>query len=565
MSEGKKPRAIETNLGPQEILRTPLLNKGTGFTEKEREELGLKGLLPHHVSDIKEQLQRRYRNFSLRKTDLAKYVYLTTLQDRNEVLFYRLALEHSEEMLPYIYTPTVGDASLDYSNLYSQNRGVYIAYAYKDQMKQMVKNIPRNNVDVIVVTDGSRILGLGDVGIGGMTIPVGKLSLYTLFGGINPARTLPVILDVGTNNQDLLDDPLYLGWRHPRITGKEYDDFVDSFVKEIKNRFPDVLLQWEDFSRDNASKLLKRYQDKICSFNDDIQGTASVALAAILASLKSLGHALKDQHIAIAGGGSAGLGIASLLVKKMMLEGLTEKQARSRFYITDRAGLIHNAREVSDPAQKKFSQSDEATKNWSVKDPSSITLEEVVKNAKPSILLGLTAQPKLFTQTIIENMSKNTKRPIVLPLSNPTSKAEASPEDITNWSKGKAIIATGSPPKVVEYNNHKVNVAQCNNVYIFPGVGLGTIATKSSVVTDEMFLIAADVLSSKSPLIHNPEEGIFPRISDLREISKLIGIEVAKYIFEKGYAQVDSKDPKKLIEDTLWYPSYPTIKKRGSI
>ncbi|MCH9631115.1 MAG: NAD-dependent malic enzyme [Chlamydiia bacterium] len=565
MSENRKPRVIETNLGPQEILRTPLLNKGTGFTEKEREELGLKGLLPHHVSDIKEQLQRRYRNYSKRKTDLARYVYLTTLQDRNEVLFYRLASEHTEEMLPYIYTPTVGDASLDYSNLYSQNRGVYIAYAYKDQMKQMIKNIPRNNVDVIVVTDGSRILGLGDMGIGGMTIPVGKLSLYTLFGGVDPSRTLPVILDVGTNNPKLLDDPLYLGWRHSRITGQEYDDFVDSFVQEIKKRFPDVLLQWEDFSRDNASTLLNRYQDQICSFNDDIQGTASVALAGILASLKSLGKNLKDQHIAIAGGGSAGLGIASLLVKSMMQEGLTEKQAKSRFYITDRDGLIHSGREITDKAQKVFEQSAETTKDWSVKDKSGIALEDVVSNAKPSILLGLTAHPKLFTQEIIKTMCKNTERPVIFPLSNPTSKAEASPEDITKWSKGKAIIATGSPPKTIDYDGRSVNVAQCNNVYIFPGVGLATIATKSSVVTDEMFLIAADVLSNKSPLLNDPDGSIFPRIKNLREVSKEIAIEVARHVLEKGYAKVDGKDPQKLVEKTLWYPEYPIIKKRGSI
>lgn len=557
-----KNDVVTTKLGPQEIIRSPLLNKGTAFTKEEREELGLVGYLPAHVSTIEQQLQRRYKNYSKKTTDIGKYIYLTTLQDRNEVLFYRLALEHCEEMLPYIYTPTVGDASLDFSNLYSQNRGLYIAYDYQDKMEEMIQNISREHVDVIVVTDGSRILGLGDVGVGGMTIPVGKLSLYSLFGGINPARTLPIVLDVGTDNSALLNDPLYLGSKHPRVKGEEYDAFVEKFVRAIKKRFPNVLLQWEDFSKDHARALLERYQDQICSFNDDIQGTASVTLAALLAALKASKGSFKDQRIVIAGGGAAGIGIANLLVREMLKNGISQKDAERSFYILNSKGLIHDKKDRIDDFQKPYAASYEEVSKWDVAEVDHITLEETVRHTKPTILLGLSAQPKIFTETIIREMAKHTERPIIFPLSNPTSRSEADPNDLIRWTDGKALIATGSPSTIVNHEEKQYCIGQCNNVYIFPGVGLGVIASQSRIVTDEMFLIAAEVLSSKSPVLKG-EEGasLFPSVKSLREISCAIAIEVAKHAFEKGYARAEKDDPETLVKNTQWFPEYATIKK----
>lgn len=561
----KSQEIIEVSLGSQAILHTPLCNKGTSFTFEERSEFGLHGLLPPHISTIEEQVIRRYVNFSAKTKGINKYLFLKQLQDRNEVLFYRLALEYCEEMLPYIYTPTVGDASLTYSNLYFENRGLYISYALKDRMEEIINNIPNANVDAIVVTDGSRILGLGDVGIGGMVIPIGKLSLYTLFGGIHPGKTLPVMLDVGTDNPELLNNPLYLGSRHPRVTGKDYDDFVESFVQSIKKKFPQVLLQWEDFSKNHAKSLLERYQDKICSFNDDIQGTAAVALAAILGALKSKKESLTDQRIAILGGGSAGLGIAGYIAEAMKTFGLSEKQAYAQFFIVDIKGLIHNRLEGCDPNQMKFAQDYEAVKHWTTKKTGFISLEEVIDYAKPTILLGVSAQPNTFTRSMIEKMSSYCKRPIIFPLSNPTSKCEADPKDLVNWSKGLAIIATGSPAELIQYGNESIPIAQCNNVYIFPGIALGVIASKTTHVTDEMFLTAANILSDYAPILKDPKASIFPRLNDLRAIARKIGIEVAKLAFKQGSARAKEKNIEKLIDSHIWYPDYPIFKKKHQV
>lgn len=556
---------IEVSLQPEQILNTPLLNKGTSFTSEERDELHLHGLIPPHISTIEEQVQRRYLNFSSRTKDINKYIFLKNLQDRNEVLFYRLAMQYCEELLPYIYTPTVGDASLDYSNLYSQNRGVYISYDLKDRMQDILDNISVPQVDVIVVTDGSRILGLGDVGIGGMTIPIGKLALYTLFGGIHPQRTLPILLDVGTDNPNLLNDPLYLGSKHPRIKGKQYDDFIEMFIQKISKKYPSVLLQWEDFSKNHARPLLERYKSQICSFNDDIQGTAAVALAAILAALKAKKEKLSDQKIAILGGGSAGLGIADYLVKAMKSEGLTDQEIYSKFYIVDIYGLIHTKLQGSDDHQKPFAQHYEMIQHWDVKNPNYISLEDVVTHAHPTILLGVSAQPQTFTQSIIEKMTSYCSRPIIFPLSNPTSRAEAEPKDIIAWSQGRAIVATGSPASAVEYNKELIPIAQCNNVYIFPGVGLGVITSKASFVPDEVFLKAASVLSEYAPILKDPKASIFPSLKDLREIARRIGIEVARYIIEQGFSKVENVDDiEKLVDSQVWMPDYPTIKRKKS-
>lgn len=542
--------------GLNDYLNNPLLNKGTSFTYEERTKLRLHGLIPPHISTIEQQVKRRYRNFLQTPSDIGKYIFLKNLQNRNEVLFYRLALEHADEMLPYIYTPTVGDASLDFSNIYSDVRGLYICYELKDKLDEILQNYPYQDIDAIVVTDGSRILGLGDVGIGGMTIPIGKLSLYTLFGGIHPSRTLPIILDVGTDNSKLLSDPLYLGARHARVIGQEYDDFVEAFVQAIKRRFPKVLLQWEDFSKNHARPLLDKYRDKICSFNDDIQGTAAVALAGILSALKASSKQLKDQKIAILGGGSAGLGIADYIVSALKEQGLSEKQAYEKFYIVDIHGLLHTGQQITDPNQKRYAQNQEAIKSWRVKNPENILLEEVVENAHPSILLGVSAQPKVFTQHIVETMAKYCDRPIIFPLSNPTSRAEADPKDIIAWSKGKAIVATGSPSRTVEYEGKHFPIAQCNNVYIFPGVGLGVIASKSKAVHDQMFLIAAKTLAENSPVLKDPSQSLFPSLKDLRGVARKIGIEIVKYAIEHRLSQAGQSEPEKLVDATIWYPDY---------
>ncbi len=549
---------IELAMKPLELLDNPLYNKGTAFTKEERDSFGLHGLLPFHISTLEEQVQRRYENFNDNPDPLSKYIFLSSLQNRNEILFYRLVSEHLSEMVPLIYTPTVGDVSLHFSMLYLQHRGLYLAYPLKDKLEEMIANWTTDDVDVIVVTDGERILGLGDVGVGGMAIPQGKLALYTLFGGIHPSRVLPIMLDVGTNNQKLLNDVLYLGWRHPRVTGDDYYHFVDLFVKGIKKRFPKVLLQWEDFARPNARPLLEKYRDHICSFNDDIQGTASVALAAILGAVKLAKVNLKDQKIAMLGGGSAGLGIADLIVQAMKLEGCSEADARKNFYIVDIDGLIHTQLPHVYPEQKRFAHDVNELKNWQISDRSKVTLLDVVKNAKPTILIGVSTQPNVFTEDIVRTMASNTERPMIFPLSNPTSRSEAKPEDLIRWTNGKAIIATGSPFAPVDFNGKKHHIAQCNNVYIFPGVGLGVVACKTARVTEKMFIKAAHLLSEHAPMLKDPTAGIFPALEDLRNVSREIAITVGHVAEEEGLVPKSSpQEIEQRVDQKIWYPEYP--------
>jgi malate dehydrogenase (oxaloacetate-decarboxylating) len=549
---------IELSMKPTELLDTPLYNKGTAFTKEERDAFGLHGLLPFHVSTLEEQVQRRYENFKQNADELTKYVFLSSLQDRNEILFYRLVSEHISEMLHLIYTPTVGDVSLHFSSLYRQHRGLYLSYPLQDKMDEMIDSWQANDVDVIVVTDGERILGLGDVGIGGMAIPQGKLVLYTIFGGIPPGRVLPIMLDVGTNNQTLLNDALYLGWKHPRVVGADYYNFVDRFIKGIKKHFPGVLLQWEDFARPNARPLLEKYREEICSFNDDIQGTASVALAAILGAVKLAKGELKDQKIAMLGGGSAGLGIAELIVQAMELEGCSESEARKNFYIVDIDGLLHNQLAHLHPEQKKFAHDFNTLKNWQISEGGKITLLDVVKNAKPMILIGVSTQPNVFTEEIIKTMASTAEHPIIFPLSNPTSRSEANPEDLIRWTDGKAIIATGSPFSPVDYKGKKYSIAQCNNVFIFPGVGLGVVACKIPKVTEKMFIKAAHVLSERAPLLKDPTGSIFPSLEDLRSVSREIAIAVGVIAEAEGLIPKSSqKEIEHRIDQKMWHPEYP--------
>ncbi|MES2273825.1 MAG: NAD-dependent malic enzyme [Chlamydiota bacterium] len=543
-------------LGP-EILNTPLLNKGTAFSQEERDQFALNGLLPSHISSVDEQIERSYYNFSRKRTPLGKYDFLMGLLNRNELLFYQFVSRYPAEMLPIIYTPTVGEAAVQYSSIYFHQRGLYLCYTLKDKIEEIFEKNPQERVDVIVVTDGERILGLGDQGIGGMTIPVGKLSLYTLFGGIHPARTLPILLDVGTNNPDLIKDPLYLGWRHPRLSCAEYDDFIFRFIQAVKKRYPKVLLQWEDFGKNNARKLLDRYRSELLSFNDDIQGTAAVTLAGLLAAVKESKQKLSGQRIAILGGGSAGTGIADMLVHAMVEEGLSQEEARHRIYLIDIDGLIHFNSPHINESQRPYVQPQMGIKDWKIINPEQISLLDVVSNAHPTILIGVCAQAGAFTQEIIEEMARHTKHPIVFPLSNPTSKAECTPQELIEWTKGQAIIATGSPFQPVQYEGKTYQIAQCNNVYIFPGLGLGALAAKASQITETMFLEAARTLASVSPALKDPTASLFPKIDEVRGVSRLIAIAVAKKACQEKVASITPSEIEKRIDALVWEPKYP--------
>lgn len=553
---------VYLDLPAEQILNTPHYNKGSAFTQEERTELGLHGLLPYHVSSIESQSIRRYQNFLSQPSQLAKFVFLNSLQNRNEILFYHLLSKHVAEMLPYIYTPTVGDVSIQYSYLYKEQRGLYVAYPHKDRMQEMIDQFKDRPIDVVVVTDGERILGLGDVGIGGMAIPVGKLSLYTLFGGIHPSRTLPIFLDVGTNNPEYLGDPSYMGWRHERITGDAYNEFIDLFVQALKKRFPKVLLQWEDFAKPHAKPLLDRYRDQILSFNDDIQGTAAVVLAAVFAATRKQSIKLKNQKIAVLGGGSAGLGICRLLVDAMMLEGLSEEEAYDHFYIVDIHGLLQTD-VPCDEGQKSFAQESASLKKWKVADPKKITLLEVIQNAKPSVLIGVSTQKGAFTEEIIKTMTENSKHSLILPLSNPNERCEAKPEDLIKWSKGQVLFATGSPFAPVEYEHKLYSVAQCNNVYIFPGVGLAAVALGIEKITEKMFVAAADALSKHSPILKDPQGSLFPSFEELPSISKAIALAVGKMAVGEGLAPSrPDHEMRDLIEKNVWVPNYPRYRKK---
>ncbi len=522
----------------QELLCNPLLNKGTAFTQEERDRFKLNGRLPYHVSTLEEQVQRRYQNFKAQTTDLAKHLFLSALHNRNEVLFYRLVVDHVTEMLPYIYTPTVGDVSLHYSYLYTDPRGIYLSFPHRDKMEEIIDNLPQKEIDVIVVTDGERILGLGDLGTGGMAIPVGKLTLYTVFGGIYPGKTMPVMLDVGTNNPNLLSDPLYIGWRNPRVKGSEYDAFVGRFVKAIRRRYPQVLLQWEDFGRDHAGPLLEKYRHEICSFNDDIQGTAAVALAALLSAIQLSHSDLSQQRIVVFGGGSAGMGICNHFLGAMKAQGIPEEQAKKGIYVIDVHGLVHEGQPDIPAHQRPFARPKE--ENWT-----KTTLLDVVREVRPTVLIGVSAQGGAFTKDVITTMARYVERPIIFPLSNPTSKSEAHPVDLLKWTKGKAIIATGSPFE---------GFAQCNNVFIFPGVGLGVIACKARQVSEKMFFKAAEILSRYSPLVKTPDGNLFPPFEKLREISQEIARVVIEVAQQEGLA---TQTP--LLNETIWQPVYTKL------
>jgi len=538
-----------------DVLEDPLLNKGTAFDEEERQALGLLGLLPPHIEDLETQVERAYDAFCRVTDDLERHIYLRSLQDTNEVLFYRLILDHLSEMMPIIYTPVVGQACQSFSEIYRRSRGLFIAYPEQDRMEAILSNCPQERVEVIVVTDGERILGLGDQGTGGMGIPIGKLSLYSACGGIDPATTLPILLDVGTNNAERLADPLYIGWRHERVVGQDYDDFLDVFVQAVKRKYPNVLLQFEDFAQSHATALLNRYRDQLCTFNDDIQGTAAVTVGTLLAAVKVAGGDFADQRVAVLGAGSAGCGIAEQLVRAMVKAGLPEAEARRRFFMVDRPGLLHDGLPLL-PFQKGLAQSQETVAGWATAAPE-ISLLDVVRQAKPTILIGVSGQPGLFTEEILREMAKNTPRPIVFPLSNPTSRIEATPANIIAWSDGRAIVATGSPFAPVTHKGRDHPIGQCNNSYIFPGMGLGILAAGARRVSDDMFMAAAEALSRCSPALKDPQAALLPPLDHAREVSGEIALAVAIQAQAEGLAEACSEEAlKQKIAAKRWQPQY---------
>lgn len=543
------------------LLELPLLNKGSAFSEDERTRFNLHGLIPHVIETIEEQSQRSYQQYSAFHDAINKHIYLRNIQDTNETLFFRLIEDHLAEMMPIIYTPTVGEACQQFSDIYRRHRGVFISYPDREHIDDIFQNVNRKNVKVIVITDGERILGLGDQGIGGMGIPIGKLSLYTACGGISPAYTLPITIDVGTNNQQLLNDPIYMGWRQPRISGDEYYNFVDEVIRGIRRRWPNALIQFEDFAQKNAMPLLNKYRDSICCFNDDIQGTAAVSVGSLIAASRAAGKQLKDQRIAFLGAGSAGCGIAEQIVAQMVAEGLSDAEARKQVFMVDRFGLITENQPNLLDFQRKLAQQPEAVASWAQADEM-ISLLDVVKHAKPTVLIGVSGQPGLFTEEIIRTLAANCERPIVLPLSNPTSRVEAVPADVLNWTDGKALIATGSPFAPVNYQGKLYNICQCNNSYIFPGIGLGVIAAGATRVTDSMLMASSNALADCSPMLQDPNADLLPEIDDIQKVSRVIAFKVAKSAMDAGVAPVISDELlMENIEKNFWKPEYRQYKR----
>jgi malate dehydrogenase (oxaloacetate-decarboxylating) len=555
-SEPTESQSTTMSRTGHQLLDDPLVNKSSAFSTAERRELGLLGLLPLHTSSIDEQLTRVYENYQRKDSDIERYIFLTALQDRNETLFYRLLQEHVTEMMPIIYTPTVGEGCQQYSHVFRRPRGLYISYPYRDEIPLLLNNAPVQEAEVIVVTDGERILGLGDLGVGGMGIPVGKLSLYTLCAGIHPAKTLPIVLDVGTDNQQLLGDPMYLGWRHERVRGRDYDDFIEAFVRAIKQKFPGVLLQWEDFSKHNAPRILERYREQLCTFNDDIQGTGAVTVAGLLAASKLTHSKLSDQRIAILGAGASAIGISDQIVAAMMFEGASAHEARAKLWLVDSQGLVQLGRTKAERFKERYAQPIDRTINWEVSNPSRITLADVVRNVRPTVLIGSSAQTGAFTEEIVREMAKNVERPVIFPLSNPTSKSEATPSDLFAWTEGRAVIATGSPFPAVVHNGRLIRIGQCNNSFIFPGVGLGVIASGARRVTDNMFVAAARVLSELAPVLRDPEAPLYPPLEEVRHISFMVALAVAREAQRAGLAEVDLDSLEQTVRDRMWEPNY---------
>lgn len=548
---------VPDGLRGMNLIDTPLWNKGTAFNDSERVAFALQGLLPPRVESIQEQSARAYEAYKAKTTDLERHIYLRQLQDTNESLFYRLMLDHVEEMLPIVYTPTVGLACQQFSHIYRRPRGLFVSYPLRDSIHTVLRNRPNREVDVIVVTDGERILGLGDQGVGGLGIPIGKLSLYTLIGGIHPSRTLPIVLDVGTNNQERLNDPEYIGWRHERITGQEYLDFIDRFVQAVKQGLPDTCLQWEDFATPHARPLLLRYQNDLLTFNDDVQGTAAVVLGAAVGASKVAQKNMKDHKIVFVGAGSAAIGVADYLRFAMIEEGLSDKEARSRFWIVDKDGLLDGDRPNLSDEQKTYVRDRNEIANWPRNPNGQIGLTEVISQIDATVLIGLSTVKGIFSESIVREMARKTERPIIFPLSNPTSHSEAEPADLLAWTEGRALVATGSPFAPVKFGGRSIAIAQCNNVFIFPAVGLGLVASKARRVTDQMMLAGAKALGEQSPALRDPSASLLPNVGTIRAVALEVAYGVARKAQEEGLAaERKSEALREALIESQWNPEY---------
>ena len=554
---------VETALSGYELLNNPVLNKGTSFTEEEREEFDLHGLLPPHVAELDYQVMRRLDAFRGLGRDIQKYVFLRGLQDTNETLFYALLTRNIEEMMPIVYTPTVGLGCQLFSHIFRKPRGLFLSIPHKDCIRRILSHPRYDGVRTIVVSDGERILGLGDQGAGGMGIPIGKLSLYTACAGLHPATTLPIILDVGTDNTEHLSDPLYIGWQHERVRGAEYDELVEMFVSAARERWPHVLLHWEDFAIGNANRLLARYRDQLCTFNDDIQGTAAIAVGTLLSAINVTGTPLREQRIAVLGAGSAGTGICALIVRAMVDAGLSESEARSRFYLVDRDGLLVEGMNALQSFQAPFAQSRDRIASWTRMADGHIGLAEVVSNAKPTVLIGTSGQAHAFHEAVVREMATHVQRPVIFPLSNPTERSEATPADIDAWTEGRAVIGTGSPFPPIERNGKMFRVDQTNNAYVYPGIGLGAIAVKAKRISDAMFLAAARAIAELSPARRDPQANLLPPLVEIRDVTVHVAQAVARQALAEGLAAAMPDDAiAAAIKGVMWEPVYATYHRR---
>ncbi len=559
--DGEGRSYVEVPYRGQRLLRHPMFNKGTAFTTEERAALGLEGLLPDAVSTIEQQTARVHRNILRKEDALERYIGLASLQDRNEVLFYRLLVENIEELMPIVYTPTVGKACQDYSHIFRRARGIWLTPGHRGRIEEVLQNAPFEDIRLIVVTDNERILGLGDQGAGGMGIPIGKLALYCAAAGIHPAQTLPVSLDVGTDNKTLLEDELYLGWRHPRLRGEEYYTLVDEFVRAVKYRFPKALLQWEDFKKTNAFVLLDKYRKSITSFNDDIQGTASVAVAGIMAGCRATGIPLVEQRIVILGAGAAGVGIARLLRDALSRAGLKGEKLTAAIANLDSHGLVVDDQEISDQHKRAFAWPAALAEKSGLGKGRPRDLAAVVRAVKPTVLIGTSGEPGTFTELIVREMAAHVERPVIFPMSNPTSKSEAKPVDLVNWTGGRALIATGSPFDPVPYGGRTIKIGQCNNVFIFPAVGQGVLIAEAKEVTEAMFTAAAEVLAAETRDEDLKAGMLFPPAQEIRRVSRAIAEAVVKQAREDGVAGRVLKDAEipQAVKAAMWDPEYPRV------
>jgi malate dehydrogenase (oxaloacetate-decarboxylating) len=547
---------MKTNLTGYDLLIHPRLNKGTAFVESERDAFGLHGLLPPHVGTLEQQRKRRKKGLDEEATPLQKYSFMRDLQDTNETLFYSLITHHVEETLPIVYTPTVGEACQQFSEIWRKPRGLFLSYPNKHLIDQIISHPRYAGTKCIVVSDGERILGLGDQGAGGMGIPIGKMALYTALAGIAPESCLPILLDVGTENEERLQDPLYVGWLNRRIRGPEYDEFVDTFVSAVKRRWPHVLLQWEDFAGINAARLLQRYRDQLCTFNDDIQGTAAVATGTLLSAITVTGIPLSEQRVVFFGFGGAGVGIAQLICSVMRDAGSSEQEAYGCFYAVDRYGLFVEGAPDLRPEQAPFARKNSDLAGWQISNPKEIGLLDVIRNAKPTVLIGVSGQAGAFTEEVVRTMAKNIQRPVIFPLSNPTSRCEATPQQLLDWTEGRALIGTGSPFGPAKLNGREIHIDQTNNSYIFPGLALGIISSQARHVSDAMIKASAIALAELAPTRQNKNANLLPPLASIRSVSFAIAKAVGKQAIQDGLATVDESEFEQELAANVWEPVY---------